>query len=84
MKGEASRASDTPAFARLRHSMDAFEHVFCSFLRPLPRIRWGVDVGAAAGFSPSNWDFERGIARKIKYFPSCPVCARICARRFER
>jgi hypothetical protein len=50
MKRDASSASDRLAFAGLRHSMRAFEQVFCSFLRPLPRIRWGVDVGAAAAF----------------------------------
>lgn len=39
MKRDVSSAGDTPAFAGLRHSMRAFEQVFRSFLRPLPRIR---------------------------------------------
>jgi hypothetical protein len=39
MKVDATRASDMPAFAGLRRSMSAFEQVFCTFLRPLPRIR---------------------------------------------
>jgi hypothetical protein len=41
MKVDASSADDMPAFAGLRRSMGAFEQVFCSSLRPLPRIRWG-------------------------------------------
>jgi hypothetical protein len=57
MKVEASSAGDMPAFAGLRRSMGAFEQVFCSFLRPLPRIRWGVDVGVAGWLSPLELGF---------------------------
>jgi hypothetical protein len=55
MKVEASSAGDMPAFAGLRRSMGAFEQVFCSFLRPLPRIRWGV--GVAGWLSPLELGF---------------------------
>ena len=39
MKIEVSSAGDMPAFAGFRRSMGAFEQVFCTFRRPLPRIR---------------------------------------------
>ena len=57
MKVDASSAGDMPALAGFRRSMGAFEQVFCSFLRPLPRIRWGVDVGVAGWLSPIELGF---------------------------
>jgi len=81
MKVDASSAGDMPAFAGFRRSMG---EVFCSFLRPLPRNSLGSGRGVAVGFPPSNWDLETRNRPKDQYFPSCPVCARICARRFER
>jgi hypothetical protein len=61
MKLDASSADDMPALAGLRRSMGAFEQVFCTFLRPLPRIRWGVCVGVdaevAIGTSPIELGF---------------------------
>jgi hypothetical protein len=83
MRVDASSAGDMPALAGLRRSMGALGQVFCTFLRLLPRIRCGVgvgmDVGVAVGFSQATWDFETRNRPKDQYFPSCPVCARICA-----
>ena len=78
MKLDASSADDMPALAGLRRSMGAFEQVFCTFLRPLPRIRRS-GRGSRGWLSPSNRDFETRNRPKDQYFPSCPLCARIRA-----
>ena len=72
MKVDASSAGDMPAFAGLRRSMGALGHVFCTFLRPLPRIRWGWASEwtweSRLAFPHRTGILKRGIARKINTF----------------
>ena len=68
MKLDASSADDMPALAGLRRTMGVFEQVFCTFLRPLPRISKEWRWESRLAFPHRTGILKRGIARKINTF----------------